>query len=95
MRVANGVEEFHCDWSRTPRLIDQKQFLLGANAPHAGFDHAALDHELERLHVMQQRRNESPLLPRVLFSLHFLRAHNEKEMSKKETRGLPANSCCL
>jgi hypothetical protein len=58
--IVDHFENLGGDWRRTPQLINQKQFLLGANAAHTSLEPFFLEHPLEGTNVLQEVPEKDP-----------------------------------
>jgi hypothetical protein len=73
--IAGTLQNFHSEgrWPQVP--IDDKHFLLSANAAHSALNAAMLQHERERAQVSQQSLRELMQLSLVTFLFDVMLAH--------------------
>jgi len=64
-RVLEAVEDFERAGRGVPCVVDEHEFLLGADAADAGLDRAGVDHALEGAEVVEEPAHEPRVLSRA------------------------------
>ena len=60
MGIVNRFQDLGGDRRRTPELINQEQFLFGADSPDTGLESLLFEHLLEGPHVFQEVPEKDP-----------------------------------
>ena len=62
MGIVDRFQDLGGNRRRTPELINQKKFLLGPDASHAGLESLLFEHLFECPHVLQEVPEKDPEL---------------------------------